>query len=502
MSTNTEKPVVAIVQGAWHRAIHYKAFAESLTAKGFTVLTPDNVTTGQAEDIKGKTHMDDVQVIRKALQPSLDEGKRIVLVCHSYGGIPGSAAVEGYQLHEREAKGLSGGIVHVVYVASFALPVKGLSLLTAIGGTLGPFLDRTEDVLYLNDGAKDAFYNDLPSEEVDKALAACTLQSTASFETPSNFVATDITVPRTYVVCEEDHAIPKQGQLAMAGAMGEGVVTETIKSGHLPFLREEGMLSVLRIVEKVAHNTIASGSAKTSWPHCGDLFHMKHLQGAFPLVVLSTMGQTYMKMIHPFRSLALLKSVDSGLDPFGVKSFSAHMIGFVKSGDDIKYWVPKRSSKKSTVPSKLDSTVAGVIRSDEQPLECMVSKIAAEASLPAEYTMKNIVSCGTVSYQMDITSTGNPGYQNITSYLYETELKDELVPRPRNDKVCSFTLMNQEEVMAALANGDFVSNRAMVWLAYFVRHGIVTPENEPDYLEVQSSLHKSHEMVVVEDIGG
>jgi pimeloyl-ACP methyl ester carboxylesterase len=143
MSTTTEKPVIAIVQGAWHRAVHYKAFAQALTAKDYTVLQPDNVSAGDVENIKGKTHADDVKVIREALQPSLDEGKRIVLVCHSYGGIPGSAAVEGYQLHEREAKGLSGGIMHIVYVASFALPVKGLSLLTAIGGTLGPFIDRT-----------------------------------------------------------------------------------------------------------------------------------------------------------------------------------------------------------------------------------------------------------------------------------------------------------------------------------------------------------------------
>ncbi|CEI69284.1 hypothetical protein FVEN_g3967 [Fusarium venenatum] len=247
-----EKPVIAIVQGAWHRAIHYEAFAQLLTTKGFTVLQPDNISSGNVDDIKGKTHMDDMEVIRKALQPSLDEGKQIVLICHSYGGIPGSAAVEGYQLHEREAKGLSGGIMHVVYVASFALPVKGLSLLAAVGGTFGPFLDRTDDALYLNEGAKDTFYNDLPSEEAGKALSACALQSTASLETPSDFVATDITVSRTYVVCEEDHCIPKQGQLAMAGAMGGGVVMETIKSGHVPFLSEDAMLKVVDIVEKVA----------------------------------------------------------------------------------------------------------------------------------------------------------------------------------------------------------------------------------------------------------
>jgi alpha-beta hydrolase superfamily lysophospholipase len=143
MSLNSEKPVIAIVQGAWHRASHYKAFADSLTSKGFTVVQPDNVTAGNPEEIKGKTHLDDVEAIRKALQPSLDEGKRIVLICHSYGGIPGSAAVDGYQIHEREKKGLSGGILHVIFVTAFAFPVKGLSLLAAIGGTHAPMVDRT-----------------------------------------------------------------------------------------------------------------------------------------------------------------------------------------------------------------------------------------------------------------------------------------------------------------------------------------------------------------------
>ncbi|RGP79430.1 hypothetical protein FLONG3_2485 [Fusarium longipes] len=252
MSTDTEKPAIVIVQGAWHRTVHYDTFAQSLTAKGYNVLQPNNVTAGEVEDIKGKTHRDDVKVIHDTIKPVIDKGKRIVLVCHSYGGIPGSAAVEGYQLHEREAKGLSGGIVHVVYVASFALPVKGLSLRTAIGGTYGPFLDRTEDVMYLTDKAKDTFYNDLPSEDGDRFVSECVHQSTVSFETPSDFVATDITVPRTYIACQKDNAIPFQGQLAMAGAMGNGVVVETIDCGHVPFLSEEDLPKVIEIVERAA----------------------------------------------------------------------------------------------------------------------------------------------------------------------------------------------------------------------------------------------------------
>ncbi|KAG4276003.1 hypothetical protein FPRO04_08122 [Fusarium proliferatum] len=252
MSTNSEKPVIAIVQGAWHRASHYKGLVQSLTDRGFIVLQPDNVTAGNDENIKGKTHLDDVKTIRQSLRPALDEGKRIVLICHSYGGITGSAAAEGYQVHERGAKGLSGGISHVVYIAAFALPVKGLSLLSAAGGQHGAFLDRTDDICYLNDKAQNAFYNDCTPEVGKKAISECVNHSTASLETPAYFVARDITVPKTYVVCEIDNAVPVQGQLAMVGAMGDTVSVEKIEAGHCPFLSEKTLPKVVEIIEKAA----------------------------------------------------------------------------------------------------------------------------------------------------------------------------------------------------------------------------------------------------------
>jgi hypothetical protein len=51
-----------------------------------------------------------------------------------------------------------------------------------------------------------------------------------------------------------------------------------------------------------------------------------------------------------------------GLDVFGVTSYSAHMIAYVKTDTGLEYWVPKRSRTKLTVPSLLYSTVAGVVR--------------------------------------------------------------------------------------------------------------------------------------------
>lgn len=138
-----DKPVIVLVHGAWQRPIQYETLKQGLAGRGFSVLQPESATAGTViSEIRGKTYLDDVAVIRETMEESLAAGKEIVLVCHSYGGIPGSAAAEGYQIHERREKGLPGGIQHIVYLAAFAFPEKGLSLLAAIGGTYAPFMNN------------------------------------------------------------------------------------------------------------------------------------------------------------------------------------------------------------------------------------------------------------------------------------------------------------------------------------------------------------------------
>jgi len=139
----TEKPIIVLIHGAWQTAAQWQPLAEVLITNGFTVLQPQNASSGtDAAAIRGKTYRDDVEVIRFALESHLATGKEIVLVCHSYGGVPASAAAEGYQVHERRALGLSGGIKHVVYLAAFAFPAKDISLLMALGGDYAPFMNK------------------------------------------------------------------------------------------------------------------------------------------------------------------------------------------------------------------------------------------------------------------------------------------------------------------------------------------------------------------------
>ena len=52
--------------------------------------------------------------------------------------------------------------------------------------------------------AENAFYNDLPSDQIETLAKDLSLQSLAGFETPVNFVAADLKVPSTYMICDKD----------------------------------------------------------------------------------------------------------------------------------------------------------------------------------------------------------------------------------------------------------------------------------------------------------
>lgn len=130
----TEKPIIVIVHGAFHLPPYYQRLIGPLRQQGYTVLAPALPSTGSDDSINGKTYVDDVRRIHESLLPLLDGGRTAVVVGHSQGGIAASAVTEGQTVEARNYRGLPGGITAVLYVAAFALPAKGMSLIDTIGG--------------------------------------------------------------------------------------------------------------------------------------------------------------------------------------------------------------------------------------------------------------------------------------------------------------------------------------------------------------------------------
>jgi 8-oxo-dGTP pyrophosphatase MutT (NUDIX family) len=180
---------------------------------------------------------------------------------------------------------------------------------------------------------------------------------------------------------------------------------------------------------------------------------------------------------------------------FGINSYGVHMTVYVRTEQGMKIWVPRRAKNKSTYGGMLDNTVAGGISNGEQPFECMVREAAEEASLPEELVRSNAKACGTVSYVHIRDERAQPGaevglFQPECQHIYDMEVGPEVIPKPCDNEVEDFCLRTVEEVQKALVEGQFKPNCAAVLVDFFIRHGVLTAENEPDYVEIVSRLHR------------
>lgn len=183
----------------------------------------------------------------------------------------------------------------------------------------------------------------------------------------------------------------------------------------------------------------------------------------------------------------------SAFSLFGIIGRGAHMTVYVRTDRGLQFWVPRRSPTKSTYPNMLDQAVAGGVSRGETPLECVAREASEEAGLSAEMVREKAVSAGTVTWfnVSDDRAGGEPGLMNPgILYAYDLEVGKDVVFQPAEDDIESFSLMEADEVKEALRRGEFKPSCAMVMLDFFIRHGIITAENERDYDEIAQRLHR------------
>ncbi|ROV93578.1 hypothetical protein VMCG_08104 [Cytospora schulzeri] len=141
----------------------------------------------------------------------------------------------------------------------------------------------------------------------------------------------------------------------------------------------------------------------------------------------------------------------------------------------------------------LDQAVAGGVSRGEMPLECIAREASEEAGLSEEMVRDKAVSAGTITWFniSDNRAGGEPGLMNPgILYVYDLEIGQDSVFEPAEDDIAGFSLMGIDEVKEALHRGEFKPSCALVMLDFFVRHGIITAENEKDYDEIAQRLHR------------
>ncbi|KAI0116438.1 hypothetical protein GGR51DRAFT_501325 [Nemania sp. FL0031] len=187
---------------------------------------------------------------------------------------------------------------------------------------------------------------------------------------------------------------------------------------------------------------------------------------------------------------------------FGILLQGAHMIAYVRSRateDDCGVisglWIPRRAKHLFSSPNMLDATVAGGIASFTSALDTIIKEAGEEASLPPELVRTRVRSTGLLTY---VSSTdaihGWPGESGLLCpgivYTYEMELPEDVIPKPHDGEVGSYSLMSVGDVQAALLNNEFKPDAAVVVVDFLIRHGVITAENERNFIQINEHIHR------------
>ena len=115
-----KRPFFVIVPGGAHNPAHYGYLSHLLLLAGYPVFSAVLPSLGAAGNV---TAEDDTAYVRnKILLPIIDyEERDAILVMHSYGSVPGSAAAKGLGKAERAAQGKKTGAVSYTHLT---LPTK------------------------------------------------------------------------------------------------------------------------------------------------------------------------------------------------------------------------------------------------------------------------------------------------------------------------------------------------------------------------------------------
>ncbi|EGV60050.1 nudix-domain-containing protein 3 [Yamadazyma tenuis] len=181
----------------------------------------------------------------------------------------------------------------------------------------------------------------------------------------------------------------------------------------------------------------------------------------------------------------------------GVVTYGVHINGYISpvnsANGKLKMWIPRRSSTKPTYPGMLDNTVAGGLGHPYGLWETVVKECFEEAGIPAQYVENHTKSVGVVSYLYHPKGRLIDRVQPEVEYVYDMEFEDEttVVPAPQDGEAEDFRLMDIDEILERMGNGEFKPNCGLVLIDFLIRHGIVTPATEPNYLAIVSRSHRS-----------
>ncbi|OBT68770.1 hypothetical protein VE03_02076 [Pseudogymnoascus sp. 23342-1-I1] len=238
MSSITTKPTILIVPGSFSAASAYDTLINALHALSYPAVVSDLPSASRLPPAPAASMADDAAHFHGIAESLADEGRDIVIVTHSYGGIPGTEAAKGLAKTDREAEGKKGGVVRLVYLTSIVPPVGG-SLISTLG-EVSEAITINGDYMSLDPAVMaPATFSDLTPELALENARKLTTHSLPSFSGKLTYPAYRH-IPTSFILCERDLIISPDLQRTTIAFLegergGEGSVSVVkLNTGHCP----------------------------------------------------------------------------------------------------------------------------------------------------------------------------------------------------------------------------------------------------------------------------
>jgi len=235
------KPTILFVPGIWEGPTVFNHVCSLLQDLGFPTQTCTLPSTGTKSPGNPSMH-DDKLAIRSVVQKLVEEeGKTVVLVCHSAGGFLGAAAIEGLAVNVRKEKGESGGVGKLVFLCAGLAP-EGFE-----HGSL-PFMDfdKAKGEMHCLSPSTTLF-SDLSEQETQKWIKELQCQPSEGWDGTTKYCGWR-DVPSVYLLCEGDKILPEAMQTDVAEMAGSEVVR--CGAGHMVMLSMPE--KVVEVIERAA----------------------------------------------------------------------------------------------------------------------------------------------------------------------------------------------------------------------------------------------------------
>lgn len=116
------KPTIILIPGSFcSGALQWDPVIDKLHEAGYDAQSLELQTVSPPSTAPPKTMLDDAAHIHGVIEALADNGKDVVVVMSSYGGIPATQAVKGLTQKERQEQGKKGGVRRLVYVSSLLI---------------------------------------------------------------------------------------------------------------------------------------------------------------------------------------------------------------------------------------------------------------------------------------------------------------------------------------------------------------------------------------------